>query len=251
MSRNHLLSRTDNRLEDFEANGRGELTQRQRDRLLTFTMPATPRELECETRIAQARVQATVPSIGALILLITSIVLYLSGQPLQQLALVPGSMFMVIGGLALVHLSSVHYHQNELKRLRVRRDKADTRFRASLDSSNLTASIGREEGQLVLREGHSGDENQIQVGTVTFQVTDDLLRQLRGSDRRKVAYYFHSDQHGNVLLSIQDADYVNRVKLHEVVGISDDGEIIYQQDLEDDIPDGEVRPLKKSSDSGQ
>ncbi len=248
MSRNHLLSRTDNRLEDFEANRRGELTQRQRDRLRRIVLPVTLQEYELESRMEghsqHIRLRSILLALGVLGMVIGI------GVSMGS-TILPLALGLLIGVEFAVYLGQGLIFRRELRHLRQKRSEADAHFHANLEPSQTAAHIYRIEGEKTLERRIGYRRDRLLLGDEAFEVADEDWGPLRAISGYMVAHYFATSEHGNLLLSFQQVDAVSQIALSEVVGVSDDGEIIYQQDLEDDVPDGEVRPLKKSSDSGQ
>jgi hypothetical protein len=245
MSRNHLLSRTDNRLEDFEANGRGELTPEQMDRLKGLILPASPQEAQYRQYIAQSRRNIKLMAISALGLLVMASLLFVIGNTLARGAT---PLIGTLAGLAMLgsagHYAAEQYYRYRLRTMRDTRERTNDPFKSILAAPS--SAIHRIEGEVTLKSGTSTGGHRVYIGLQSFLVADDLWHQLRRGGQRVVAHFLETRQYDNLLLSVQRVDDLVPLPIDDVVGISDDGEIIYQQDLEDGVPDGEVRPLKKS-----
>ncbi len=243
-----LLGRADNRLEDFTANVQGELSERQLERLRGISAPVSSREFECETHIAEAKSKGRTALIVALMFLAIMVLFFFEtrGDGRQTQVIWFGLIVVVFGGNFLYRLiTGLHYHQ-ELNQLRAYRAQMDAGLQSSLDAPDVESYLQRVDGTVVLEQGSGERRNQLHIGNLSFEVAGDLWQQFRDTGGQVIAHYLETRYHGNLLLSIQSASAIEQTQLSEVVGISDDGEIIYETDLTDDVPDGEVRPLKKN-----
>ncbi len=243
----HLLSPRDNRLEDFEVNARGELTQRQMDRLRQVVLPPSLAETNRDDAFAAMRRKPLGRWLLGIVAVAGALASTVNGDPSQRViaACLAGVLLVMLGVFAVEALPSL-VAWNTVRQIRRRRLQADAQFHASLAAPDIQHEAGSPRIQQT-----SAETTMLYIGLHWFEISADLAETLRDTDERMVAYFLETPQHGNLLLSLQSAGQGERAWLQEVVGISDDGEIIYRKDLEDDIPDGEVRPLKKSSDSGQ
>ncbi len=238
-----LISQRDNQPEDFAANAEGDLTARQITRLRLVRLPVNRHEYELESQIADEQRQlGPVTLVLCFYVALTVLLLLLGGIA----ATVPGLLLTLMGGAkALSIIIPSRQKQQELHRLRTHRDQAEAGLAQSLKAPDLRDFIQHTEGTIVLEQDSSAGRHQIHIGDQSFAVDGSLWQQVREQGGRMVAYYLATRDHGNLPLSIQSADDVEQAKLKHAVGISDDGELIYETDLTDDVPDGEVRPLNK------
>jgi hypothetical protein len=247
----YLLRLEDNRLEDFHANMHDELTSEQIQRLNVLSFLPSRREADVANNFESADANIIMAVIGVTTIFTLSFLNSFANGNLGLLVSYPSLQLLGIGVVGLIAaIGMKHYNRYRLNSLRYAREHDNERFRVELHQPIFGRRIQRIEGRMELKSALLTTEYSIVLEKKKFIVTETLWQHLHWMNQRVAAHYLDLEPYGLLLLSIQPADVLN-TSPESVVGISDDGEIIYQQDLEDDLPDGEVRLLKKSSDSGQ
>lgn len=245
-----LLAQADNRLEDFTANEQGELTERQQDRLRRIISPVSMDESKIEARIARTKLLRPFTLIPFVIFLgITLLYIGDDSEAGRFMTVSCGLIWaLLFGFLSVYNLIDEFLQRWKLKQFYINQAQIDASLQNSLDV-DIEAHIQRAEGMLLLEDGRGKQHNRIQIGSHSFQVGGDLWQQLRESDGQVIAYYLDTPEYGKLLLSIQNASEIDQTQLSEVAGIGADGEIIYQDELSDDVPVDDLGPLKKSSEA--
>ncbi len=246
MAKQALLSLTYNRTEDFDANARGELTSRQCDRLRHVTLLDKPASQQA---IADARVSRGGSRRG--VILVSVVILFLllmagSAHDVTLLGLTGCVVFILFSLIAIVGLKNGDTQAGD--ELKAQFKQRDAEFYSRLASAEINNAIQREQSRIRLERRGSDDPVRLYIGLQDFDIAEDLASALRSEQNEMVAYFLRTPHHGNLLLSIQSLDYVRQMRLSEAVGISDDGEIIYRDELSDDSFVADMSPLKQKRD---
>jgi hypothetical protein len=94
-------------------------------------------------------------------------------------------------------------------------------------------------------------ETVLRLEGITLRMGEPLWNELRAIGGTMGVHYIKPIM-TPILLSIQPLplrDVPTEADLEQVIGVSDDGELVYSDDLIDDIPDGDVRRLKAGKDT--
>jgi hypothetical protein len=101
------------------------------------------------------------------------------------------------------------------------------------------------------RYGGRQSETIARLEGLSFRMSESLWEELRAIGGTMGVHYIKPIM-TPILLSIQPLplrDVPTEADLEQVIGVSDDGELVYSDDLIDDIPDGDVRRLKAGKDT--